>query len=117
MRLSSSLGALDEWLSQRSAKPSTAVRIRHAPLLISFFRLIIQRGHVAVMLHAFFVFAPLSGGSNLVARLVVGRCIAELLPEQVAQVDALVQLPVAVAYGEDRRDGHECITDRGVGNE
>ena len=24
-------GALDEWLSQRSAKPSTAVRIRHAP--------------------------------------------------------------------------------------
>ena len=25
-------GALDEWLSQRSAKPSTAVRIRHAPL-------------------------------------------------------------------------------------
>ena len=26
-------GALDEWLSQRSAKPSTAVRIRQAPLL------------------------------------------------------------------------------------
>ena len=25
-------GALDEWLSQRSAKPSTAVRIRQAPL-------------------------------------------------------------------------------------
>ena len=25
------LGALDEWLSQRSAKPSTAVRIRQAP--------------------------------------------------------------------------------------
>ena len=25
------LGALDEWLSLRSAKPSTAVRIRHAP--------------------------------------------------------------------------------------
>ena len=24
-------GALDEWLSQRSAKPSTAVRIRQAP--------------------------------------------------------------------------------------
>ena len=24
-------GALDEWLSLRSAKPSTAVRIRHAP--------------------------------------------------------------------------------------
>ena len=28
----SQLGALDEWLSQRSAKPSTAVRIRQAPL-------------------------------------------------------------------------------------
>ena len=26
------LGALDEWLSLRSAKPSTAVRIRQAPL-------------------------------------------------------------------------------------
>ena len=26
------VGALDEWLSQRSAKPSTAVRIRQAPL-------------------------------------------------------------------------------------
>ena len=26
-----SYGALDEWLSQRSAKPSTAVRIRQAP--------------------------------------------------------------------------------------
>ena len=26
-------GALDEWLSLRSAKPSTAVRIRQAPLL------------------------------------------------------------------------------------
>ena len=26
-----SFGALDEWLSQRSAKPSTAVRIRQAP--------------------------------------------------------------------------------------
>ena len=25
------VGALDEWLSQRSAKPSTAVRIRQAP--------------------------------------------------------------------------------------
>gem|GEM_PF-4603268 len=25
-------GALDEWLSHRSAKPSTAVRIRQAPL-------------------------------------------------------------------------------------
>ena len=25
-------GALDEWLSLRSAKPSTAVRIRQAPL-------------------------------------------------------------------------------------
>ena len=25
------IGALDEWLSLRSAKPSTAVRIRHAP--------------------------------------------------------------------------------------
>ena len=25
------IGALDEWLSQRSAKPSTAVRIRQAP--------------------------------------------------------------------------------------
>ena len=30
-----SFGALDEWLSQRSAKPSTAVRIRQAPLNLS----------------------------------------------------------------------------------
>ena len=27
------LGSLDEWLSQRSAKPCTAVRIRQEPLL------------------------------------------------------------------------------------
>ena len=29
-------GALDEWLSQRSAKPSTAVRSRHAPQEIRY---------------------------------------------------------------------------------
>ena len=29
-------GALDEWLSQRSAKPCTAVRIRQAPQVVDW---------------------------------------------------------------------------------
>ena len=42
-------GALDEWLSQRSAKPSTAVRIRQAPqsspVMAGFFLFVFVLGH------------------------------------------------------------------------
>ena len=43
MRIGRKIGSLDEWFSQRSAKPFTAVRIRQEPLSIFMFNSLINR--------------------------------------------------------------------------